>query len=227
MNHLPDSVLKAAKTLDHTLLKSSAVSNDIIHLTEQGLDNHVAAICVNPYWVALVSKILQGSDVAACCVVGFPLGANCPEVIAYEASQAVDSGVDEIDMVMNTGLAKEGNWNEIEDNIRIVKNTVGDKILKVIIEICELTDSEINTASLTVMNAGGDFVKTSTGFGKYGATVNAVKIMRKAVGGKIGIKAAGGIKTLDAVLNMIEAGAARIGTSSTLKILEEAKNRFG
>ncbi|MDP8205135.1 MAG: deoxyribose-phosphate aldolase [Candidatus Electryonea clarkiae] len=211
-----------AKLIDHTQLKPSAVLSDIDNAIRVGIDYKVASVCVYPVWVRHVAEALVNTEVKCCSVAGFPTGANHPKVILQEVAQAVYDGADEIDMVMNLGYARMGNWCEISNEIKSIKNEIGSKILKVILEICELSDEEILIASQVAMDSGADFIKTSTGFGQHGATLESVKLMASITQGKIGIKAAGGIRTLSDMQSFINAGASRIGTSSTVNILNEA-----
>jgi deoxyribose-phosphate aldolase len=208
-----------ARLIDHTILRASATEMEVCKVVEEALQFQTASVCVNPIWVGRVAQLLQGSEVRACSVVGFPLGASRPQTIAYEASLAVNDGATEIDMVMDIGRAKSGEWNHVSRAIRMVREAVSGSILKVILEICELSDDEIKSASSIAIGAGADFIKTSTGFGKSGATVDAVRIMASVANGSVGIKAAGGIRTLHDLTSMIEAGATRIGASSTVSIL--------
>ena len=218
----PASVKEVAKLIDHTILAPSATKHQVVTVAEEALRMGAASACVQPYWVRDVADVLKGSDVLACSVVGFPQGANRFEIIAQEAERAVRDGASEIDMVMPIGLAKMGEWREVERCVRTVKAAIGDNLLKVILEVCELTDDEIITASQSAIAGGTDFIKTSTGFSKGGATIEAVRLMAGVAAGKTGVKAAGGIRSFQDLKAMVEAGATRIGASSGLKILEEA-----
>ncbi len=225
--------VELAKYIDHTLLKPSAVESDILNITEEGKRFDVAAVCINPYWVSAVKNILAGSSVECCAVAGFPLGISKPAVIANEARQAIDDGADEIDMVINLGLACDKKWKELRNSVETVKTALGEKTLKVILEICELDDTQIVDASNAAIHGGADYIKTSTGFGRHGATISAVKLMSEvalregsSLGKSIGVKAAGGIRSLDDTLEMIKNGATRIGTSSSNAILVEAERRI-
>ncbi len=222
---LPEELTRitVAAIFDHTILKASATEADVLRVTEEGLQNHVASICVNPMWVPTVRKATEGSDVEVCSVVGFPLGAGQPEVVALEATRAVHDGATEIDMVIPVGLALEGKWDKVGAHVAAVRQAIGDNLLKVILEVCELSDEQIVQASRISIEAGADYIKTSTGFSKGGATVEAVQLMAEVSKGRVGIKAAGGIKTLQDVLDMVAAGATRIGASATLSILDEIK----
>ena len=209
-----------ARTIDHTLLKPDATAAQVLKLCDEAKAYHFASVCVNPCRVALAAKALAGSDVTPCCVVGFPLGAIPSESKAAETAVAVKNGAREIDMVINIGAAKDGDWALVESDIAAVKAACGDKAkLKVIIETCLLTDDEKVQACLAAKRAKADFVKTSTGFSKAGATVEDVRLMRKTVGPDIGVKAAGGIHNRAEALAMLEAGANRIGASSGIAIV--------
>ena len=205
------------KLFDHTLLKQEATSKEIIALCAEAKQYHFASVCVNPCFVPLCVNELEGSDVEVCTVVGFPLGANSVSVKAAEASIAVDEGAQEIDMVINTGKVKEGDFAYAEEEVRRVKEAIGETTLKVI-----LTDEEIKQACLASVRGGAQFVKTSTGFNKAGgASAHAVRIMRETVGENIGVKASGGIHHLSEVEEMVEAGANRIGCSASVTIMKE------
>ncbi len=216
-----------AAMIDHTQLGACATQNDIEKLCGEAKKYGFASVCVNPFFVPLASELLRGTDVKVCTVIGFPLGAVSVDDKAGQASIAVDEGADEIDMVINLGLAKEHNWEELEEEIEIV--TAASKefeganrtiTVKVILETCYLTDDEIVEACKCAKNAGADFVKTSTGFGTGGATVHAVEIMRKTVGSEMGVKASGGIRTKEDALAMIKAGANRLGCSAGVEIVK-------
>ena len=212
-----------AKTIDHTLLKPDASAAQIIKVCDEAKAYHFASVCVNPSRIALVAEQLKGTDVTPCCVVGFPLGAIPSESKAAETAVAVKNGAREIDMVIDIGAAKDGDWAKVEADIAAVKAACGDAAkLKVIIETCLLTDDEKVQACLAAKRAGADYVKTSTGFSKAGATVEDVRLMRRTVGPEMGVKAAGGIHTRQEALAMLEAGATRIGASSGIAIVSEA-----
>ena len=206
---------------DHTLLKPDASSSGIIALCQDAKEYHFASVCVNPDFVPLAAEQLKGSDVKVCTVIGFPLGANDPAIKAAEAKKAVEDGAEEIDMVQNISMAKAHDYDFIEKEIRLIKEACSGKLLKVILETCLLEPEEIRECSLAAKRAGADFVKTSTGFSKGGATIEAVKIMREAVGPKMGVKASGGIHTREQMLALIEAGASRIGASSGVALIKE------
>ncbi len=212
MSRLTQSAL--AGMIDHTLLKAEATSGEIETLCQEALQHRFASVCVNPVRVNQAANLLHDSDVKVCTVIGFPLGATSSAVKAMEVIRALADGAEELDMVMNIGAAREGKWNDVEGDIRAVVKAAQGRVVKVILETCLLSEEEIQRACLAAETAGAQFVKTSTGFGAAGATVQAVEIMQKAVGGKLGIKASGGIRDRQALLAMIEAGATRIGTSA-------------
>ena len=206
---------------DHTLLKPDATSAGIVKLCAEAKQYHFMSVCVNPDFVPLAAKELKGADVKVCTVIGFPLGANVPEIKALEAKRAILDGATEVDMVLNVSKAKEGDFDYVEKEIRLIKEACGDVLLKVILETCLLTDEEIVASCKAAMKAGADYVKTSTGFSKGGATAHAVKLMRDTVGDKLGVKASGGIHNKAEALEMIEAGASRIGASASVAIMAE------
>ena len=210
-----------AKTIDHTLLKPEATAAQILKICEEAKEYGFASVCVNSARIPLVAEALKGTDVTPCAVVGFPLGAMLTAAKAAEAAEAVKAGAGEIDMVINIGAAKEGDWASVEADIAAVKAACGPARLKVIIEACLLTDEEKVKACEAAARANADFVKTSTGFSKGGATVEDVRLMRKTVGPDIGVKAAGGIHNRAEALAMLEAGANRIGASAGIAIVTE------
>lgn len=210
-----------ASMIDHTILKPGATREQVIQLCREARENGFASVCVNPCFVSLVSQQLQGSEVKTCSVIGFPLGANTMEVKALEAQKAAAEGAHEIDMVINVGALKAGELDYVEREIAAVVKASGKSAVKVIIETCLLTDAEKETACKLAKNAGAAFVKTSTGFSTGGATVADVALMRRVVGDSMGVKASGGIKSLQDALAMVEAGANRIGASSGIAIIEE------
>lgn len=210
------------KYFDHTILKAEATQEDVLKLCEEAKRYDFASVCINPCFVPLAVGALADTDVKVCTVIGFPLGANEPAVKATEAALAVDEGAEEVDMVINIGKAKDGDFDYIREEIAKVKAASGDALLKVIIESSCLTDEEIVKCCEASVAAGADFVKTSTGFHKTGgASVHAVSLMRKTVGPNLGVKASGGIHTLQEAQAMIEAGANRIGCSASVAIMEE------
>ncbi len=214
--------LNLAKMIDHTLLKPDATQDEIAQLCFEAKKYGFASVCINPTWVELCATLLKGTAVKVCTVIGFPLGATAPEVKAFETVNALDHGATEIDMVINIGALKAGDLALVARDIRGVVTAAHarDAIVKVIIEAILLTDEEKTTACLLSKEAGADFVKTSTGFASGGATVHDVELMRRAVGPEMGVKAAGGVRTLEDAENMIRAGATRIGASAGVKIIQ-------
>lgn len=212
--------MKLNKYIDHTLLKPDAQQDQIEKLIEEARSYDFASVCVNPTWVNFVAEGLRDSDVKVCTVIGFPLGATTPFVKAFETKNAIQNGADEIDMVINIGALKSKNLALVEDDIQAVVEASGDKVVKVIIETCLLTDDEKIAACQIAKSAGADFVKTSTGFSTGGATVADVALMRQTVGPDMGVKASGGARSYEDALAFIEAGATRIGTSSGVAIVE-------
>ncbi len=214
-----------ARYIDHTLLKPDATEEQIRSLCEEARTYHFASVCVNPSYVALAARELAGTDVKVTSVVGFPLGATMPDVKAYETNLAIEAGAQEIDMVINIGALKSGRDDLVQEDIGEVVKTAHDQgaLVKVIIETALLTGEEKVRACRLAKAAGADFVKTSTGFGPGGATVEDVRLMREVVGLEMGVKAAGGIRSAEKALAMIEAGATRIGASAGVRIVEEAR----
>lgn len=212
-----------AKYMDHTLLKADATLDGIDRVVAEAKQFGCASVCVNPFWVPYVARLLDGSDVATCTVVGFPLGASSTASKVFETTDAIANGADEIDMVINIGELKAGHAELVREDIRAVAEAThaDGKLLKVIIECCLLTDDEKRLACLLCAEAGADFVKTSTGFSTGGATRADVALMRECVGPDFGVKAAGGIRTLADAYAMIEAGASRLGVSAAASILAE------
>lgn len=213
-----------ASLIDHTLLKPEATESDIKKLCNEAIQFGFASVCVNPAWVKKAAEFLRGSNVPVCTVIGFPLGATLPDVKAYEARRAIFNGAREVDMVINIGALKSGDDCTVEDDIRAVAEAAHENgvLLKVIIETALLTDDEKVRACLASKNAGADFVKTSTGFAKGGATADDVALMRRTVGSALGVKASGGVKGIEDARAMFEAGATRIGASVGVKIAQEA-----
>ena len=212
--------MKANKYIDHTLLKADASKEQIIKLCQEAKEGDFASVCVNPCNIPLAKELLEESDVKVCCVIGFPLGAMTTAAKVFEARDAVELGADEVDMVLNIGRLKDGEDDYVSNEIHAVKEAVGDRTLKVILETCLLSDAEIVRACRDAEKAGADFVKTSTGFSTGGATAEAVKLMKETVEGTMKVKASGGIRTPEDFKTMIEAGADRIGTSSGSKLLK-------
>lgn len=207
------------KMIDHTYLKAFGTKKDIDVLLSEAKEYDFKSVCVNPSWVSHAVKELTDSDVLVCTVIGFPLGANTTETKVFETKDALQNGADEIDMVLNIGKVKEQDFDYVQKEIKAVKDVCKNNTLKVILETCYLTNDEIQKASQAAINAGADFVKTSTGFGTDGATIEAVKIM-KAVARDKEVKASGGVRSAEDVKKMVEAGATRIGTSSGVKLMQ-------
>jgi deoxyribose-phosphate aldolase len=210
--------------IDHTILKADASQDQIAQLCYEARKHNFISVCVNPTNVKLCAELLKGSEVLICTVIGFPLGATPTEVKVFETQKAIRDGANEIDMVINVGALKSRDYETVENDIASIARAchAGDAILKVIIEAALLTDEEKVAACQLAKVAGANFVKTSTGFGPGGATVEDVALMRRVVGPKIGVKAAGGIKTYEDAQKMIAAGATRIGASASVKIMEGA-----
>ena len=213
-----------APLIDHTLLKPDATVAQINQLCMEAKEYGFYAVCINPYWISTAKSILAGSAVKICTVAGFPLGANIPKSKAHEASIAIQAGADEIDMVMNIGAALENHWNFIEHEIHEVVSVSRQHPVKVILEICLLSEEQIQEACKAAARAGAAFVKTSTGFSHGGDTQKAVRLMRESILPTMGVKASGGIKTAADALSMIEAGANRLGTSSGVALLQARKS---
>lgn len=213
-----------ASLIDHTLLKPEATDEDIKRLCEEAARYRFASVCVNPTWVRVAACSLRGSGIPVCTVIGFPLGATLADVKAYEARRAILDGATEVDMVINVGALKSGDDCLVEHDIRSVVEVAHeyDVTCKVIIETALLTDDEKVRACLAAKKAGADFVKTSTGFSKSGATVADIALMRRTVGADLGVKASGGVKGLEDARKLVEAGATRIGASVGVKIAQEA-----
>jgi deoxyribose-phosphate aldolase len=214
-----------ARLIDHTLLSPKASDDEIMALCEEAVKHGFFSVCVHPSFVRMSRQILSASKVKISAVIGFPLGANTSSVKQYEALEAVFSGADELDVVMNSGFVKSNNWEAVEKEVSDIVTITPGVIHKIIIETCYLTDDEKKKAALMIMKTGAEFIKTSTGFGAGGAEVNDIELIKSATKGKIGIKAAGGIRTLNQVREFINAGATRIGTSSGTAIMKEALQR--
>lgn len=212
--------MSIARMIDHTMLKADAVQADIAKLVEEAKQYQFASVCVNPTWVAYCAEQLAGTEVKVCTVIGFPLGASTSAVKALETQDAIAGGATEVDMVINIGELKAGNDEFVLKDIEaVVKAASGKALVKVIIETCLLTDEQKVRACELAVKAGADFVKTSTGFSTGGATREDVALMRKTVGQQTGVKASGGVRSLEDVNSMIEAGATRIGASSGVSIM--------
>ncbi|WP_026221697.1 deoxyribose-phosphate aldolase [Bacillus sp. 37MA] len=217
---MTDTFGNIAKTIDHTLLKADAKKEDIEKLCEEANRHGFASVCINPALVKQASELLRGSEVKVCTVIGFPLGATVTEVKAFETKIAIDHGATEVDMVINIGALKDGDFDAVEKDIRaVVASAQGKALVKVIIETSLLTDKEKKKACELAVSAGADYVKTSTGFSAGGATEADVTLMRQTVGPKIGVKASGGVRSQQDAMTMIKAGATRIGASSSISIV--------
>lgn len=213
--------MKINQYIDHTLLKATATKKDIVKLCNEAKQYNFFAVCVNGSYVSLAKKELENSNVTIASVIGFPLGAMSTETKVFEASQAIKDGATEIDMVINVGNLLDENYEAIEKEIRLIKEAIGTNILKVIFENCYLTPQLIKKVSQLAVNAGADYIKTSTGFGTGGATFEDVLLMKEAVQGKAKIKAAGGIRDIETAQKYIEMGVKRLGTSSGVTLVTE------
>lgn len=212
------------RMMDHTILKADATEQDVLQVIEEAKEHHFYSVCINPTWVKLAAEKLAGEPVAVCTVIGFPLGANTSEVKAYETTDAINNGADEVDMVINVGALKSAQYKKVQHDIEAVVAAAKDRALvKVIIETALLTKEEIVKACELAQAAGADFVKTSTGFSTSGAAAADVKLMRETVGPSMGVKASGGIHSAQEAMAMIEAGANRLGTSASVAIITGAK----
>ena len=213
--------MKLSKYIDHTLLKADALEKDIVKLCEEAKEYDFKSVCINPSYIPLAKKELADSDVLVCTVVGFPLGQMSTQAKVFETKDALEKGADEIDMVLNIAKLKDGDLNYVTKEIKALKDVLKDHVLKVIIEACLLSDDEKKAACECILKAGADVVKTSTGFSTGGATFEDVALLKSCVGDKCQVKAAGGVRSHEDFLKMIELGADRIGTSSGVKLLKE------
>lgn len=214
--------------IDHTLLKPEATKGDIIKLSEEAKQYKFASVCVNPFWVSTAAEVLKDTEVKVCTVIGFPLGASASEVKAFEVKKAIEDGATEVDMVLNVGALKAGDLEVVtNDMIQVVEAAKGKALVKVILETCLLTPEEIVTACKCAVKAGADYVKTSTGFSTGGATVEAVKLMAETVGPNIGVKASGGVRSLEDAEAMIANGATRLGSSAGVAIAKGLQGQAG
>lgn len=216
-----------ARMIDHTVLTPDTTEERIRELCAEARANCFASVCVNPAWVPLAAEALQGAVPAVCTVIGFPFGANRSQVKAFEAAQAIRDGAGEVDMVLNVGFLKSGKYAEVEEDIRAVvaasrEASAGRAVVKVILETALLTDEEKVIACVLSQNAGADFVKTSTGFAKGGASPQDVALMRRVVGPSMGVKASGGIRSLETAREMVASGATRLGASASVAIVQGA-----
>lgn len=209
--------------IDHTILKADASKAEVETLCQEAKEHQFKSVCINPTWVSLAKEMLADTSVLVCTVIGFPLGANHTDVKVYETKKALEEGADEIDMVINVAQLKAGNEEYVKNEIAEISKEVhqNNGILKVIIETSLLTDEEKIKACSIAKDAGADFVKTSTGFSSSGATVEDIKLMRKTVGEKMGVKASGGVRELDFAMELIGNGATRLGTSSGVKLVNK------
>jgi len=225
--HPTKNCSKVSGYVDHTLLKANATQEEVGKLCEEARAYCFASVCVNPSYVALSAKLLKGSGVKVCTVIGFPLGSTTPTVKAIEARDAIANGADEIDMVINVGALKSGNDAYVKDDIRAVREATRGKVLKVILETSLVSKEEKVRACRMSAEVGADFVKTSTGFSTGGATVEDIRLMRETVGPRMGVKASGGIRDAETAKAMISAGATRLGTSASVAIVTDAKPAGG
>lgn len=209
-----------AKMMDHTILKATATPADVEKICREALEIDAASVCINPCNIELTKRLLEGSGVKVCTVIGFPLGANTTSVKMYETQDAIKRGAEEVDMVINVGALLAEDTDTVYNDIKGVVEAAGGTLVKVIIETCYLSDDQKKTACELAMKAGADFVKTSTGFGTGGATAHDVALMRSVVGEKLKVKASGGIRTCQNAVEMIEASADRLGVSASIAILE-------
>lgn len=213
--------MRLNKTIDHTILNPDATKDEVIKVIDEAKAYDFASVCLEPCWVTLAAERLADSEVKVCTVIGFPLGANTKTVKAFEAKEAVENGADEVDMVLNIGALKSGEYDLVLEDMKAVREAAKDAVVKVILETCLLTDEEKKKACALAKEAGMDFVKTSTGFSTAGATTDDVKLMREAVGDAMGVKASGGIRDRETAEAMIVAGASRIGASKSIAIVGE------
>lgn len=216
-------MMDIARFIDHTLLKPDATEEMIENLCNEAKKYNFYAVCINPYYVKLAKKILRNSDVKIATVIGFPLGANTGKIKALEAEESIRDGADELDMVINIAALKNKDYDKVKEDIEeVVKKAKGNALVKVIIETCLLTEDEKVRACNLSLEAGANFVKTSTGFNGKGATVEDIRLIKSVVGNKMKIKASGGIRDYETAIKMIEAGANRIGASSSVKIVQDS-----
>lgn len=213
--------MKLSKYIDHTILKPEATEEEILKIVNEAKENDFFSVCVNSCWVKFVSTHLKNTNVKTCSVVGFPLGAMSIESKIFEAEKAIKDGANEIDMVINIGKLKSGNFDYVQEEITLIKKAIGTNILKVIIETCLLSEEEIKKVCTFVVKAKADFVKTSTGFSHQGATIENVKLMLACVNNKSLVKASGGIKTPKEFKHYLQLGVKRIGTSRGIELIKE------
>ena len=208
------------KYIDHTILKATASSADVQKLCSEAIKHEFYSVCVNGCYVTDAKQLLQGTDVKVAAVVGFPLGAMTTAAKVFEAKEAIENGASEIDMVINVAKLKDGEFDYVENEIRLIKEAIGDNVLKVIIEVCYLTDEEKVKVCELSLAAKADFVKTSTGFGNGGATYEDVKLMKSIVGDNAKVKASGGVRDKETAQKYVDLGAERLGTSSGIEIVK-------
>ena len=213
--------MRLNKMIDHTILNPDATKDEVIRVIDEAKAHEFASVCLEPCWVSLAAERLADSPVKVCTVIGFPLGANTKTVKAFEAKEAVDNGAEDVDMVLNIGALKSGDYDLVLEDMKAVREAAKEAVVKVILETCLLTDEEKKKACALAKEAGLDFVKTSTGFSTAGATTADVKLMREVVGDKMGVKASGGIRDRETAEAMIAAGASRIGASKSIAIVGE------
>lgn len=212
-----------AAMIDHTLLKANATDDQIVKLCGEAKENRFASVCVNPCHVARAAELLKGSEIAVCTVIGFPLGAGTTETKVFETKDAIAKGANEVDMVIDVGALKSGRYDDVRGQIREVVTAANGTLVKVIIETCYLTDEEKVIACKASAEAGADYVKTSTGFGGGGATVEDVALMKKSIPASMKVKASGGIHTYAQAVALVEAGASRLGASAGITIVADAE----
>lgn len=213
---------KLTRMIDHTILKADATKEEVQALCKEAKEYNFASVCINPSNISLAYRLLQGTEVKVCTVIGFPLGANATEVKKFETKVAIEDGATEVDMVINVGKLKEKDYDYVLKDIEaVVEAAKGKAIVKVILETCLLNDEEKKIACLLSKKAGADFVKTSTGFSTGGATEEDIRLMRETVGEEMGVKASGGVRTYDDAIKMINAGATRIGASASINIVNK------
>lgn len=211
--------MKLNQYIDHTILKATATAQEVMMLCTEARTHEFFSVCINSAWVPLAKSLLTETSVKVCSVVGFPLGAMSSAAKVFEAKQAVADGADEIDMVINVGALKSGQGDAVREEIRAIKQAIGERVLKVIIETCYLSNDEKVLACMLALDAGADFVKTSTGFGTGGATFEDVQLMLDTVEGKASVKASGGVRDAETAVKYIEMGVMRLGTSNGIKIV--------
>ena len=213
--------MKLNKYIDHTLLKPEASKEQVLKLIEEAKVYDFASICVNPTWIEFAAEQLKDSDVKVCVPIGFPLGANTSDVKVFETKDAIQKGAGEVDMVINLGNVKQGDFESVTGEIKALKAACGDKILKVIIETCYLIDSEKIALCKCITDGGADYIKTSTGFGSSGASIEDIQLFKKHIGPNVKIKAAGGIRSISDMKAYIAEGCSRIGASAAVELLKD------